>query len=245
MINATSTMRITKQSETALFGRKSWLRETWKEFEKTEMMKIRNKSWYSFYLFLLTLHIVYLWLLWPVIKSPAVHSQSNLSFGKNSVDHYQDYNFEIFTSADFRSIYYSVKSRSIVTILYGYKCQLGEGVRGEFNFVFDIEIVFVVRRRTGTGGGGLGSCEELAVAMVWQSSGRGPVPGPGHCPAAITLPRPGPVSQCGSPGDTGDSEVTQGRCHTVSQPHGHNTSHSDRDQTASCHTILIDLKMLA
>ena len=188
------------------------------------------------------MHIVYLWLLWPVIKSPAVHSQSNLSFGKNSVDHYQDYNFEIFTSADFRSIYYSVKSRSIVTILYGYKCQLGEGVRGEFNFVFDIEIVFVVRRRTGTGGGGLGSCEELAVAMVWQSSGRGPVPGPGLATAQLPSHCHGQVPSV-SVGHPGTPETV--RSHTVSQPHGHNTSHSDRDQTASCHTILIDLKMLA
>ena len=83
---------------------------------------------------------------------------------------------------------------------------------------------------------GLGSCEELAVAMVWQSSGRGPVPGPGHCPAAIAITLPGPVSQCGSPGDTGDSEVT-GRGHSPMVTTL--TLHSDTSQTASCHNIII------
>ena len=60
-------------------------------------------------------------------------------------------------------------------------------MRGEFNFVFDIEIVFVVRRRTG--GGGLGSCEELAVAMVaiqWPGSRARAW----HCPAAIAITLP-------------------------------------------------------
>ena len=69
-------------------------------------------------------------------------------------------------------------------------------MRGEFNFVFDIEIVFV-EEEDGWRGGGLGSCEELAVAMVWQSSGRGPVPGPGHCPAAIAITLPGPGVESG------------------------------------------------
>ena len=98
-------------------------------------------------------------------------------------------------------------------------------MRGEFNFVFDIEIVFVVRRRrTGGYAAGLGSCEELAVAMVWQSSGRGPVPGPGT--AQLPLPShcqclPGPsVSQRGHSGDTGDSEDTNIICPMVTHTHG-------------------------
>lgn len=115
-------------------------------------------------------------------------------------------------------------------------------MRGEFNFAFDIEIVFVVRRRTGTGGGGLGSCEELAVAMVWQWPVAG-VPCPGLAwprrPAAITLPRPGPGAESGvsvSVGHPGTVETVRSQhrgdvtlCHSpmVTTP----TSHSDRDQT--------------
>ena len=73
-------------------------------------------------------------------------------------------------------------------------------------------------------GPGLGSCEELAVAMVWQSSGRGPVPGPGT--AQLPLPShcqclPGPsVSQRGHSGDTGDSEDTNIICPMVTHTHG-------------------------
>ena len=144
-----------------------------------------------------------------------------------------------FLQADICVLYYSVKSRSIVTILYGYKCQIGEGVRGEFNFVFDIEIVFVVRRRTGTGGGGLGSCEELAVAMVWQSSGRGPVPGPGlataqlpsHCHCQVPERR----AECQSVWVTRRHRRQwghPGRCHTVTTPW---SQHSPHTQTGSRH----------
>ena len=108
-------------------------------------------------------------------------------------------------------------------------------MRGEFNFVFDIEIVFLCSEEEEAG---LGSCEKLAVAMVWQSSGRGPVPGPGT--AQLPLPShcqclPGPsVSQRGYSGDTGDSEDTDIISPMVTHTHGADTSDT------SCHNINID-----
>ena len=104
-----------------------------------------------------------------------------------------------------------------------------EGVRGEFNFVFDIEIVFVVRRRTG--GGGLGSCEELAVAMVaiqWPGSRARAW----HCPAAIAITLPVFArSQSGVSvrEDTPETPETV-RTQISSVPWSH-TPHTDMEQT--------------
>ncbi len=86
-------------------------------------------------------------------------------------------------------------------------------MRGEFNFVFDIEIVFVVRRRTG----GAAEAWDHVRSWPWQWCGNpvAGVPCPGLATAQLPLPSHCQVpewrAECQSvwrqsPGDSGDSE---------------------------------------